>query len=127
LAFVDYENGDYSPALGGALIDAGVSDPRGAAASATDLAGNPRTSGTIDIGCYEYQKLDMTVRIEGATYSQAFAPSTVTFAHVVENSADPSHVSFVYDFGDGSETASTTESTISHAYANPGVYTVTIT
>ncbi|MBR2837926.1 MAG: PKD domain-containing protein [Kiritimatiellae bacterium] len=125
-AFVDYANGDYSPAPGGALVDAGISDPRGAAASATDLAGNPRASGNVDIGCYEYQKPDMTVRIDGAAYSQVYAPATVTFTHVAENSADPSKVSFVYDFGDGSATESTSESTISHAYANPGVYTVTI-
>ena len=125
--FVDYANGDYSPAPGGALVDAGISDPRGASASATDLAGHPRASGDVDIGCYEYQKPDMTVRIDGATYSQAFAPATVTFTHVVENSADPDTVTFTYDFGDGSATESTSESTISHAYANPGVYTVTIT
>ena len=126
-AFVDYANGDYSPAPNGALVDAGISDPRGASASATDLAGHPRASGDVDIGCYEYQKPDMTVRIDGATYSQAFAPATVTFSHVVENSADPDTVTFTYDFGDGSATESTSESTISHAYANPGVYTVTIT
>ena len=69
----------------------------------------------------------MTVRIDGATYSQAFAPTTVTFTHVVENSADPDTVTFTYDFGDGSATESTSGSTISHAYANPGIYTVTIT
>jgi len=125
--FVDYANGDYFPAPGGALVDAGISDPRGASASATDLAGHPRASGDVDIGCYEYQKPDMTVRIDGATYSQAFAPATVTFTHVVENSADPDTVTFTYDFGDGSATESTSESTISHAYADPGVYTVTIT
>ena len=126
-AFADYANGDYSPAPNGALVDAGISDPRGASASATDLAGHPRASGDVDIGCYEYQKPDMTVRIDGATYSQAFAPATVTFTHVVENSADPDTVTFTYDFGDGSATESTSESTISHAYANPGVYTVKIT
>ena len=126
-AFADYANGDYSPAPNGALVDAGISDPRGASASATDLAGHPRASGDVDIGCYEYQKPDMTVRIDGATYSQAFAPATVTFTHVVENSADPDTVTFTYDFGDGSTTESTSGSTISHAYANPGIYTVTIT
>lgn len=125
-AFTDYANGDYTPVAGSALVDAGVSDPRGASASATDLAGNIRTSGTVDIGCYEYQKPEMTVRISGATYSQAYAPSTVTFTHVAENSADPENISFIYDFGDGSDSVTTTESTISHAYSDPGVYTVTI-
>ncbi len=124
--FTDYANGDYTPVAGSALIDAGVSDPRGASASTTDLAGNIRTSGTVDIGCYEYQKPEMTVRISGATYSQVYAPSTVTFTHVVENSADEENVSFTYNFGDGSDSVTTTESTISHAYSDPGVYTVTI-
>ena len=125
-AFADYANGDFSPASGGALVDGGTSDPRGASASATDLAGNPRASGAIDIGCYEYQKPDMTVRIDGATYSQAFAPATVTFAHAVENSADPDTVVFTYDFGDGTASETTSEATIAHAYAAPGVYTVTV-
>lgn len=125
-AFADYGNGDYSPAPGGTLVDGGVSDPRGAGASATDLAGNPRASGAIDIGCYEYQKPDMTVRIDGATYSQAFAPATVTFTHAVENSADPDTVVFTYDFGDGTASETTSEATIAHAYAAPGVYTVTV-
>ena len=126
-AFADYANGDYSPAPNGALVDAGVSDPRGAAASTADLSGNPRVSGDVDIGCYEYQKPGLTVRIENADYSQAFAPAMVTFTHVAENSADPTHLHFTYDFGDGSEAATTSAATIAHAYADPGIYTVTIT
>lgn len=125
-AFADYANGDYRPAAGSALIDAGVSDPRGAAASATDLDGNLRASGTIDIGCYEYQKADMVVHIDGAVYSQTFAPATVTFTHSTDNSASPENVVFTYDFGDGSAAESTSALTISHAYLTPGVYTVTI-
>lgn len=125
-AFEDYTNGDYHPSSGSALIDAGTADPRGAAASTTDLDGNLRTSGTIDIGCYEAQKAEMIVHIDGATYSQVFAPSTVTFTHSSDNSASPENVVFTYDFGDGSATESTSELTISHVYSSPGVYTVHI-
>ena len=125
-AFADYANGDYRPAARSALIDAGVSDPRGADASATDLDGNLRASGTIDIGCYEFQKADMVVHIDGAVYSQTFAPATVTFTHSTDNSASPENVVFTYDFGDGSAAESTSALTISHAYLTPGVYTVTI-
>ena len=125
-AFADYSNGNYRPASGSALIDAGVSDPRGADASATDLDGNLRASGTIDIGCYEFQKADMVVHIDGAVYSQTFAPATVTFTHSTDNSASPENVVFTYDFGDGSAAESTSALTISHAYLTPGVYTVTI-
>ena len=125
-AFVDYANGDYHIVAGSDLQDAGAVDNR-ANASTLDLDGNPRQSGTIDIGCYEYQKPDMTVRIDGVSYSQLFAPATVTFTHGADNSADPSTLRFTYDFGDGSAQATTTETSIPHEYANPGVYTVTIT
>ena len=128
-AFADYENGDYRPADNSPLIDAGGSDPRGASASATDYDGNPRLSGTIDIGCFEYHNSYMTVRITDATYSpeEAYAPATVTFTHVAENSASPENVVFIYDFGDGSTNETTSSATISHVYTVPGVYTVTIT
>ena len=36
-------------------------------------------------------------------------------------------VTFTYDFGDNSEEETTVESSITHSYQNPGVYTVTIT
>lgn len=124
--FANYANGDYRPSAGSALIDAGVADPRGASASTTDLDGKLRTSGTIDIGCYEAQKADMIVHIDGATYSQDCAPSTVTFTHSSDNSASPENVVFTYDFGDGSAAESTSALTISHAYLTPGVYTVKI-
>ena len=125
--FADYANGDYRPAAGSALIDVGANDPRGAAASATDLAGNPRLNGSIDIGCYEFQTPDMTVHIDSVLLDRSFAPAVVTFTHSVDNSASPENVVFTYDFGDGSATASTPDGTISHTYSTPGAYTVKIT
>ena len=125
-AFAAYSIGDYRPAQGGLLVDAGTTDPRGAAASTTDLDGKLRTSDAIDIGCYEFQKTGMIVHIDNAVYSQIYAPSTVTFTHSTDNSASPENVVFTYDFGDGSEPASTDEATISHVYATPGVYTVVV-
>ena len=123
-AFADYEKGDYTPASAD-LIDSGTADPRGASASSLDLAGEPRLSGTVDIGCYEYQKTELVVRIDSATPSPVYAPSVVTFQHTAENSE--TQVTFTYDFGDNSEEETTVESSITHTYQNPGVYTVTIT
>ena len=126
-AFADYVNGNYRPTTGSALIDAGSADPRGASASTTDLDGNLRTSGTIDIGCYEFQKPDMIVHIDSGTYDQTFAPATITFTHSSDNSASPENVVYTYNFGDGSTNETTSASTIAHTYTVPGVYTVTIT
>lgn len=123
--FANYANSDYSPSQLSVLIDKGTPDPRGADASVMDLARNPRLSGTVDIGCYEYQKAELVVRIDDATPSPAYAPSVVTFKHIAENSETP--VTFTYNYGDGSDEESTTDSTITHTYQNPGVYTVTIT
>ena len=53
-AFKDYANGDYRPAGGGALVNAGVT-PDGWA-GITDVAGKKRVVGSaIDIGAYELQ------------------------------------------------------------------------
>ena len=52
-AFKDYVNGDFTPASGGALRNAGVTI---ANAPKKDLAGKKRIrNSNIDIGCYEYQ------------------------------------------------------------------------
>ena len=127
LSFADADGGDWHPAASSPLLDAGCSDPRGASASATDLDGNPRASGAVEISCYEAQKAEMTVRIVSAEKDRSFAPATVTFAHVADNSASPENVVFAYDFGDGSPAESTSDPEIAHVYAAPGVYTVTIT
>ena len=126
-AFTDYANGDYRPSASSVLIDAGATDPRGAAASATDLDGTPRQNGVVDIGCYEYQKPDMSVHIDSATPDQMFAPMTVTFTHSADNSASPENVVFAYDFGDGTTAENITAGTVSHTYTTPGAYTVKIT
>ena len=57
-AFKDYANGDYTPAVGGGLYNAGVT-PEGWE-NLTDLAGGPRVVGkAVDIGCYEAKAAGM--------------------------------------------------------------------
>ena len=51
--FKNYANGDYTPASGGPLYNAGANYE---GMASVDLAGNPRKVGArIDIGCYELQ------------------------------------------------------------------------
>ena len=56
-AFVDFANGDYRVASGGALVNRGserVAYSQAGAVSTTDLDANPRFNGRrLDIGCYE--------------------------------------------------------------------------
>lgn len=125
--FVDVGNDDFTVATGSILIDAGTVDPRGTLASATDLARAPRLSGKkLDIGAYEFQKRDMTVRITETVLDRVYAPAVVTFTHEVNNSVSPENVEFTYDFGDESEPEKTKELSIVHAYEKPGTYVVTI-
>ena len=125
-AFADYENGDYRPSVGSALIDAGVTDTR-AGASITDLLGNTRTSGQVDIGCYEYQKSEMTVTFAYAeTPTHAYAPLTAEFVVSAQNVPECETPTFTIDFGDDTDPTVTTENSVSHLFANPGVYTVVV-
>ena len=124
--FVDYVNGDYRLSAGSKCCDAGKTDSR-ANASQTDLAGNPRTSGTVDIGCYEYQKGDMTVSLGYAEAPEhAYAPIEIAFAVSVQNAPEGTPVVFRIDFGDGTEPVETTEATVTHAFAQPGVFTIRV-
>ena len=124
--FVDAANGDFRLAEYSVLEDQGATDPR-SDASTKDRAGNPRTSGPVDIGCYEYQKQDMTVSLRFAEpLDHLYVPVTATFTASVEHAPADATVTYTYDFGDGS-TGSTTEMTIAHEYAVPGRYSVKVT
>ncbi len=126
-AFVDYANGDYHIKADTALQDAGASDSR-ADASLLDLDGNPRTSGQVDIGCYELQKSEMTVSFAYAEpLEHQYAPVTASFTVAAQNVPSGQTPTFTIDFGDGTEPDVTTESAVTHAYAQPGVYTITVT
>ena len=126
-AFVDYANGNYRPASSSALVDAGTTDTR-ADASTLDLDGNPRTSGQVDIGCYEFQKSEMTVSFAyAAPLEHTYAPVTASFSVSAQNVPDGETPTFTINYGDGTEADVTTESTITHTYDQPGVYTITVT
>ena len=126
-AFVDYANGNYHIKADSALQDAGASDSR-ADASLLDLDGNPRTSGQVDIGCYELQKSEMTVSFAYAEpLEHQYAPATASFSVSAQNVPDGQTPAFTINYGDGTDADVTTESAVTHTYAQPGVYTVTVT
>lgn len=57
--FKDYANGDYTPASGGPLYNAGANYE---GMASVDLAGNPRKIGSrIDIGCYEARSTPLMI------------------------------------------------------------------
>ena len=59
--FKDYANGDYTPASGGPLYNAGANYE---GMASIDLAGKPRKVGSkIDIGCYELQSTSLVMII----------------------------------------------------------------
>ena len=122
--FADYDHGDFRPAsLESPLVDAGAEDPR-VGPSQTDLDGNKRIVGQIDIGCYEYQKIAADFSISGST--SYHPPATITFEGVLQNNVEGA-VSYTWDFGDGSAVVVTETSTVQHEYTQFGVYTVTCT
>ena len=125
--FADYANGDYRPALASALIDAGKADPRGESASTTDLLGNPRLSGLVDIGCYEYQKTTMSVDIALADSAETvYAPGSVTFNVTATGYPAGQTPTFTVNFGDGSAEVETTDTQVVHEFTTAGKFTVTV-
>ncbi len=76
-AFADWNGGDYRPAAGSPCIDAGTGRSAYGAVSTTDLAGEQRVVGTVDIGCFENQQVAADV---GFTWTADgnLAPSTVS-------------------------------------------------
>ena len=124
--FENYAEGNYQLSSSSALIDKGRTDTR-ANVSVLDLLGAPRVVGQVDIGCYEYQKPEMSVSFavgEGFDTHGKISFST-TFKSQVVNSTGT--VTYSYDFGDGTPVESTQESQITHEYTMPGVYSVKMT
>ncbi len=122
-AFVDYDSDDFRPAENSPLVDAGVEDPRGAAASTTDLAGTYRVVNQVDIGCYEYQCVVADIALRART--SYHIPATITFEATLQNGEDLAISQYTWNFGDGSEEVVTETATVEHAYTEIGLYSVT--
>ena len=110
---------DWHPQIGTASIGIGL--VQGWMTDAKDLDGNPMLSeeGKTDAGCWQFQ----------STYLSGFLNADSTegvYPHAVVLTAsgeceDPI-TSYVWTFGDGSPSETTTTGAIAHVYASAGVY-----
>ena len=127
-AFRNYAEGDYTPAPGGGLIDAGVDTASYGVTADKDFAGNPRKSpaeGTIDIGCLEFDQEsgELSVGFEYSKHSE-FNGVAVTFTPAVYGATG--EVIYKWDFDDGVAPITTGESSYSYAFTKAGLHYVTL-
>lgn len=122
--FVDAAAGDYRPAPGSPVIDAG--NPASADVGRFDLWGATRYvngadfnfAGDIDIGAGEYQNYSPNKPEASATPTTVVAGAPVTFSATGDD-PNEQQVTFTWDFGDGTDGAG---ASTAHSYAVPGVY-----
>ncbi len=117
----DAENGDWRPAYGSEAIGNGLVQPW--MAGAADLDGHPRLGdgGSVDIGAYQYQAkaVNGSLTLSG---SSGAIPYPVAFS-ASANSDLGAITAYVWDFGDGSATVTTTVPETTHTYTAIGTYT----
>lgn len=122
--FNDAEAGDYTPTGVSLSRNTGAYAAWMGTPGATDLAGvNRLEEGEVDIGCYEFPKPaheDLSVNVKTST-TTGKGSLTVDFEAVVVG--DTTGLTYAWDFGDGAKSA---EAVVSHTYAMPGYYTVSL-
>ena len=126
-AFIDPDNGDYTPVYASPLRDAGSNTLYTAAAtSATDIKGDTRIlHGSIDIGAYEYVPGTGLVVDFSYTVNRRLLPASVTFTALPENVSG--EVVYKWDFdSDGTIDRETTDATITAELAAAKIYDVTL-
>lgn len=127
--FVDAAGGNYRPANGSPVIDAG--DPATTTTNrATDAGGSTRFvdadgdgNSAVDVGAFEYQQAAPTAPVITAS---TLAPQIGQSVDFGASSTDENGDTLTYDwtFGDG---AVATGAAVSHAFGTVGPFTVTVT
>ncbi len=118
--------GDWRPAPGSPLIDAGVPGPLAAGESETDLEGNPRlVHGRRDIGAYEYGFAPPVVSANASPTSAVTGQSVSFTGSATVSEPGDAVVSYQWTFDDGA--AVPAGASASHAFTTPGPHTATLT
>lgn len=133
-AFADRAAGDYRLTRASPALDAASSD---VAALATDLTGrarpkkgvSPHAAARADVGCYEFDletdallaSFDRLLDERAAAGEElAFAASFIAYGEPVSGAR------YVWNFGDGSDPVTMSEAAVTHRYAQPGIFTVSV-
>ncbi len=91
-----------------------------------DAAGRPRLTGAaIDVGAYENQGDFEPIARFSATPDAGLPTLNVTFDAAASTDADGSITHYLWDFGDGTQTAGSAQT--AHSYSQLGLYRATLT
>lgn len=116
--FVNQAGGDFHLQAGSGGIDAGTN---GYVNFITDFDGNLRiANGTVDAGAFEYQQANPPVVNIQCDYTNVVIGITANFKGIISRGKIVS-----WDFGDGTTVSNLLF--VSHAWATPGDYPVTLT
>ena len=125
--FRDVEHGDYRPAAGSPLLDAGAARSGYGAVSTTDFDGLPRANGAVDIGCFESAKDAAEC---GFTWSasQYVLPAQVTLHADSTNIDSPSYAWTFHNESTGADVTMTGKDAVWNlAETDAGTYVLTLT
>ncbi len=124
--FVDFENGDYRLRPGSPAIDTGVDEAW--MSDATDLDGNPRLDGIVDVGAYEYTRGTLEAGFQPAPRSGFQDVTEIVFTGAAEG-LNTNGLSFSWDFeNDGTPDIEGLDlAVVTNVYSTSGHKTVKLT
>ncbi len=124
--FMDFENGDYRLRPGSPAIDTGVDEPW--MSDATDLDGNPRLDGIVDVGAYELKRGSLVAGLQPSVRSGFMSDNEIVFTGAAEG-LNTNGLSFFWDFeNDGTpDIEGLDRAVVTNIYSTCGQKTVKVT
>ena len=121
--FVDFANKNYALTAGPA-IDAALSGEATLVLTTVDAAGNPRKTGmAVDIGALECAQSEPACSFIAKKTTVLENDPAILTLYAIGVGDTPE---YAISFGDETAAVVTTDTTVEHAYAHSGVYTVTV-